>query len=298
MLGTLFLLFLLHTPRLDDHHQKGVLVNIPNPESMPELRFIPVMGEISLALPNCLASMHVCLMRHRVTEAFSVFWQLFLRTMGPHFRARCKINIGSATEWKYQLMSYGIPQDLIPITDNGQLKNRKGFLECLEMRIKGEELVRRYNQQHNLPFVGSSPIPYVVYPTRTDVLLGKENPINKAAGNRMLHEIVDDHLEQYHQAGTSRKEKQQVLRTIYDCVTERGGRFLSKEEHGVWLALDFDAAKDKIFRTLHHRHKKSDKQKTTQQANKVKVVGSRGSKKQRSSCQVDGAQMLIPGGTE
>ena len=263
-----------------------------------DLRFVPVLGEIALAIPNCCAGFHVCLTRKRATTTFALFHQLFMRTIGKNYRARFKITIGTSTEWQYKLMSYGIPQDLIPITDDGQMKNRKNFLECLDMRIRGEDSVRRYNLQHNLADSFFSPIPYAIYPTRSDVLLGKGNPINKAAGNRMLHEIVDDHLEQYHQAGTSRKEKQQVLRTIYDCVTERGGRFLSKEEHGVWLALDFDAAKDKIFRTLHHRHKKSDKQKTTQQANKVKVVGSRGSKKQRSSCQVDGAQMLIPGGTE
>ena len=168
-------------------------------------------------------------------------------------------------------MSYGIPQDLIPLADNGRMKNRKTFLECLEMRIRGEELVRRYNQRHDLPDLAVPPISYAVYLTRNDVLMGKGKPINRSSGNMMLHEIVDSRLDQYHQG--SRKEKHQVLQAIYDCVLERNGRFLSKEEHGVWLAVDFDAARDKIFRTLHHRHKNSSKLQKKAKQEKGRIEG-------------------------
>lgn len=155
-----------------------------------------------------------------------------------HYKRRLKPTIfiisGTHTGCQYKLMSFGIPMNVFPMSLNGKLKTAS-HLKWIERR-KQKEL---YMKQHSLP-IGAVDIP-----SRNDVLLGRGRPFNIHPGNRLLHEIVESHFEEYDCA--ERTEKTRLAKAIVATINRDSGRFLKQhEESGMWVEVSETEARQKV----------------------------------------------------
>lgn len=142
-------------------------------------------------------------------------------------------------------MTYGIPQNLIPLTEDGRVKT-KNHLEFLQMRRLGEEMA-----------LAQSAVETVDLPLASDVLLGKGRPIQGHAGNLRLQAIVDTYVEKYCKL-ESKLEKTTLAGDIVIWVKGASGRFLSKES-GIWREVPDDVARDKVSHLFRNRRLLSNK---------------------------------------
>jgi hypothetical protein len=137
---------------------------------------------------------------------------------------------GTHQECLYSLMTYGIPSNLIPVTDNGEIK-RKHHLLWIKYRVALE--------QHEAN--GAKEL--IEIPTNNDVLLGKGKPIQEHIGNMRLHLLVEDHFPRYEH--TNKKGKTEIAKEVIQLIKSSSGRFL-KIEKGVWVQVPDEIAREKV----------------------------------------------------
>lgn len=152
---------------------------------------------------------------------------------------------GSYTEWMYDLMTLGIPHNLIPFTSEYKIKT-KNHLDYLAMR----KCAYDYRASTNGMIQTTS------LPTNFDVLLGKGKPIQESAGNLKLAAMIDDYVAQYH--SSSKQEKTALAATVVHKVKLSSGKFLSKES-GVWIEVSDDVARDKVSHMFRHQRQRANK---------------------------------------
>jgi hypothetical protein len=127
-------------------------------------------------------------------------------------------------------MTYGIPSDLIPVTENGEIK-LKNHLLWIKYRIALE--------QHEAN--GAKEL--IEIPTNNDVLLGKGKPTQEHIGNMRLHLLVEDHFPRYED--TNKKGKTEIAREVVQLIKSSSGRFLRMEK-GVWVQVPDEIAREKV----------------------------------------------------
>jgi hypothetical protein len=137
---------------------------------------------------------------------------------------------GTHQECLYALMTYGIPSDLIPVTENGEIK-RKNHLLWIKYR--------RALEQHEAN--GAEEL--IEIPTNSDVLLGKGKPIQEHSGNMRLHLFVEDRFPRYE--ATTKKGKTELAKEVVQLIKSSPGRFL-RIEKGVWVQVPDEVAREKV----------------------------------------------------
>lgn len=182
-------------------------------------------------LPLKTCSHHMCFNN----PEFRFIINVGVRFMEESQRARTKLHCGTHMEILYQLMTFGIPVDSVPLSTDGELK-RKNHLDFLKMR-----------QRHEL-VVGA---PRIVLPTHRDVLFGRGKPFREHLGNIMLYDMIDDKLGYYENAST--KQKTEAITEMVDAVKAAGGRFLKQDDFGCWMVVDAKMAKEKVSNTFRTR---------------------------------------------
>jgi hypothetical protein len=165
--------------------------------------------------------------------------------MAPGIRARSRVHEGNHEDWVGELVSFGIPHDVIPFSQSFRIKT-KNHLEYLSMRIKAEEILARDSNTQTESLID--------LPTRSDVLLGKGKPIQFSSGNQRLMTVVDGYLDQYH-SKCNKQEKTALAFEIVRMLKESGVRFLSKDT-GIWLEVPDDQARAKISYMFRHQRTK------------------------------------------
>ena len=139
-------------------------------------------------------------------------------------------------ECVYDLMTFGISADILPMTPSGEYRLEAHQDYCRRLRKQSEVndgLVR------------------VVVPGTCDVLLGRGKPLQKHPGNLRYHHIVESYHGQYENA--AKLEKTNLAKTIVQRMKASGGRFLKQDGIG-WLEIDDDAARYKVSHTFrNHR---------------------------------------------
>lgn len=148
---------------------------------------------------------------------------LMLKSVGPV--AHCTLGLGS----------YGIPRDLVPVNDNGEIK-KKSMLEWLASRRLLEK---------------SPAYESIEYPSNEDILFGKGIIRQRHSGNLCLQFWVEEALVDYN-AETKRKGKSDIIDKMAKKVYQSGGRFLAKES-GVWRAVSEEMAHVKISHLFRNR---------------------------------------------
>jgi hypothetical protein len=136
----------------------------------------------------------------------------------------------------YNLMTFGIASDVLPITPAGELK--------LEAH---QEFVRRLRIESEL----SDDVHRIIIPGTYDVLLGRGKPLQKHPGNLCYHHTIETYQGRYENA--QKLEKTQISKFIVQKMKEDGGRFLKQDDAG-WVEIDDDSARYKVSHTFrNHR---------------------------------------------
>ena len=160
-------------------------------------------------IPASHVSYHHCI-RTSETPLFKFLLKLGIVAGPEGVRARTKLHEGSMTEWQYKLMTYGIPQQSIPLTSEGNVKTRS-CTDHFDMKRRIEELLKL---EKHAPHSGTRN--YVLVPRRADVLMGKGSNINQSPGNKALQILVEDRLMSYRFG--SRSGKSDIITEVLEKV--------------------------------------------------------------------------------
>ncbi|KAL3934927.1 MAG: hypothetical protein SGARI_003176, partial [Bacillariaceae sp.] len=202
---------------------------------------IRVLQRMDDSLPHKAASFHFCFN----DPLFHVAWKyVFDFTAEPEKRARCRCHFGTPQEVAYELMTFGIPKDALPITDDGKIKT-KLHLELLEMKLALEELQAASSMRIEYQT-------FVLNPSRKDVLFGKGKRFQNHPGNMNLKHRVDDMLSRYDTL--DKTSKTNFADFIVATLKSEGVHFLGQES-GVWMEATDDIARSKVAQMFRNRRK-------------------------------------------
>lgn len=162
--------------------------------------------------------------------------------------ARSKVHYGSHKEWMNVLMSFGVPEEAVPLTSSFKVK-LKNHQDFLAMKMKADEMC---SADPSL-----TPDSLVLLPSKSDVLLGKGKPIQFSSGNMRLTTIIDGYLISYN-SKSSNTEKTALTEEIVRIMKASGVRFLAKEKTGVWMDVPDDVARDKVSHMFRYQRRKSE----------------------------------------
>jgi len=176
-------------------------------------------------------------------------------------------------ECKYALTTFGIPQQALPVSNEGDLfvdqhsiwietrrtleaQRRKQEIEqdlsehtdrtdrsILDLSLRTtspgrEEIVSQ--QYASVPRTNGGDITFNV----NDVLFGRGKNVVAYEGNSMFRNLVAHQADAFENA--SREEKTQIMETIVQQIKASGGRFLRRDESGGWEEVDHLTARKKV----------------------------------------------------
>ena len=195
---------------------------------------------------------------------YSCFWHSTTRSSNSSHLSTGK----SHAEMRQKLAVYGINPDEIPVSDTGEITRLDAHLEFIRKRIVIEdahalEEQRRKEAAHLADEVrlktmlghndegsmdGADSL-LIAEPSTQDVLLGRGKRSRLHPGNMRLRLILEDRLDEYN----STKQKQPIVASILQQLTESKVRFLEPVPGGVWKVVPAEKMTKKIshdFRTL------------------------------------------------
>lgn len=161
--------------------------------------------------------------------------------MGKSNRNREQFHTGNRIEIMYKLMSYGIPVDLLPLSEVGCIKTKhisqwikaRRFQEAIDNHRRNNT-VQQHNNNNNTTSASPPNLPIVIEcPLSTDVVFRNGQSSMSHPGNVMFRGLLETYYEQ-HRSATTIQEKVAITWKVVDEVLEaRHGRFLTWENIGV-----------------------------------------------------------------
>ncbi|KAL3903706.1 MAG: hypothetical protein SGILL_010345 [Bacillariaceae sp.] len=227
--------------------------------SQPEER--EMFHKLCDVLPIRISAAHACLPDE--SEKFAQFKTWLTDSVGTETRKRLRFHYGSPTKLHYELETFGISADMIPINSNtGSLKTQN-FTKWINMRLAREEQMARVANAAAAASVGRIDaataaqqyvFPWIECPTQQDVLLGRGRPIMIHKGNVAMRELVGLNLSRFN-AATQKHERTNIIEEVVQSIKAAGGRFLREDPNmnGFWASVDDKAARQKVgiyFRDL------------------------------------------------
>ena len=227
----------------EENQKRGLVVIAIHMGSIDLRRANPTLARehprIMSWLPIRVCALHCC----TDDSLTACFFRVALVGAPADIRARHRFHIGTYTELMYSLLSYGIPVDLLPLSESGAIK--KTTLNRWIARCIARDLQLSYGGV----FSG------VDLPTRNDVLMGKGKPIQLHPGNVNLRLLVEDYIDEYQDANLS-LDKMSIVYKVISMIHARHGRFLQKDHDGWWRESANEDALDKIRKTFQRTNKK------------------------------------------
>ena len=264
------LLYLWTVAAEDDESQRKGLVAIiySGPAITAEGHDIPQFhrsrsmthATVVSAAPMRMAAAHFCFPDTYMSPIMWVGAKFFYMTM-PHLSARCKFHLGQSTEVRYSLMGFGIPIELIPSTDTGNVKRAnlkqwikvRDHLEQQHTRMDGgrrltndigntsasasasSTISSSNDDKKSRPWQLTHTSPMIVEcPGSNDVLFRRGKSMTYHPGNGCLfHNLLEANIQEFRTASQVRKVA--IVNTVIDHIrTEKGGRFLTWDAKNNW----------------------------------------------------------------
>ena len=189
-------------------------------------------AQLVSALPLRFTGVHYCYDDEKLRGLFYVAMYIFQKAA----RVRCRFHLGTDMEIIYTLMTFGIPNEALPVSSNGSLR-LEGHRDYIRKMRKSDELFDDINR--------------VIVPGKYDVLLGRGKPLQKFSGNLNYHYVIEGYHDRYEAA--AKGQKAGIAMEIVKKIHSLGGRFLKQNEAG-WAAITDEAAKTKVSHTFrNHR---------------------------------------------
>jgi len=212
-----------------ESQQKGVVFLVwPGPTE--GVRNIPNQTDRTLhmkcneASPIRLAAVHFC---YPNTPFFQLLRSIMAMTLSMTYRLRLKFHVGEGVELHYILKGYGIPIDLIPITDSGNVKTTylKQWLRLRKIMEVG--FLPSGVEAHNISIIEC--------PRSNDVIFRPGTSMLCHPGNVFFRGLIEAKQDRI---TVKRVEKQEVALEIIHEVGQTGGRFLMWDNGGWWSEMD------------------------------------------------------------
>lgn len=147
--------------------------------------------------------------------------------------------LGSFQEVRYELMTFGIPMDIFPIThDDRYLLANHRYWVAQRLKLESGETTTKDE--------------LVIVPGPTDVLMGREWGAQLHPGNMRFRSTIAEHSETYEEA--RKRDKTNIAEQIVRDVKASGGRFL-KFGGEVYGLVDDTIAREKVSSTFRGRRK-------------------------------------------
>lgn len=180
------------------------------------------------AVPVRICAFHICI-RHT-----GQFFKTFLSIVGailPKQRIRMKIHTGNKTEISYQLLGYGIPVDLMPLTDSGNVKT-KNLAHWLKVRkvVEDSRGMGRNGVSGNFFLLNN-----IECPGLNDVIFRSGKNHMSHPGNVMFQGIIESRHDEHFAA--HQDDKVVITWWVVEQVEAKGGRFLEWNDHGMWSQI-------------------------------------------------------------
>jgi len=184
------------------------------------------------------------------------FWRalsaLYYIGMDPKSRNLYKVHFGESTELRYQLSSYGIPEQLLPLSNTGTVKTSNHSRWINALRSKADREMRRRNSHsdssdNDTTTAGAeAEVEIVDCPGSPDVIFRKGPTYKNNPGNMYFRELIEQTHDQHLKA--SRKEKCKITWQIVRAIEEQKGRFLDWcQNREMWIvATDREKIRTKV----------------------------------------------------
>ena len=149
--------------------------------------------------------------------------------------------IGSPIEVSYELKSYGIPSEYLPVDKatgrsidttylcNHYLVERTNFEWQLMERRRTLSNIHHHDDPHGGDRNDTSTV-VVVAATVKDVLLGRGRPFFGHPGNLYLFKLVGQYRSRYNDKTTTYGKKNEICDEIVELIHQSGGRFLKQRK--------------------------------------------------------------------
>ena len=151
----------------------------------------------------------------------------------------------SKSEVQEYLKRFGMHPDLIPPSS----ADTTAYAALLKQRKELESL-RRQSGAFGIHLES------ICMPSPFDVISGRGKSLIGHQGNRILRNLVQEHIDSYEEA--DRQDKKMVSSNVVDLIKKKG-RFLKEQSHG-WMEIDEVAARLKVshaFRDFRASSRKS-----------------------------------------
>jgi hypothetical protein len=218
----------------DEDTQRSGFVNI-HFINMHDFRTMdPEFGRAMSLLAQCApvrcSATHLCFPKGDVTAASAA---AIMMVLGADHRIRTRIHQGNVSECQSKLMSFNIPVSEIPLTYTGEVKN-KGMANWINSR-KMFEAARQEAIDACVPFQG------IDCPRLSDVIF-KVGERGTHPGNTTFRELLEGEQRVFRYKSTSnRSEKDEIVREISQGIHSTGGRFLTWDNRGFFVAIQDQA---------------------------------------------------------
>ena len=157
-------------------------------------------------------------------------------------------NLNSHIECQYNLMTFGIPKDVLPIDFNGQVD-----------LTHHHDLLNSFGQDRNDDTAtadSSTSASTFLIPKHMDIILGRGQHAKNSPGHLRFKSLLEVHHEQYE--AVNKFQKTAVADLVLMKLKKAGCRFLKPRKEGGWVEISDDVGREKInhaFRNLRSKAK-------------------------------------------
>eukprot|EP00537_Pseudo-nitzschia_pungens_P002987 CAMPEP_0172371686 /NCGR_PEP_ID=MMETSP1060-20121228/44339_1 /TAXON_ID=37318 /ORGANISM="Pseudo-nitzschia pungens, Strain cf. cingulata" /LENGTH=557 /DNA_ID=CAMNT_0013097405 /DNA_START=86 /DNA_END=1759 /DNA_ORIENTATION=+ len=205
--------------------------NIPSGDNTSNLKFdrIMFMKRVYENLPLRMCSIHFCFASSQMSSPFErCFRTVAILTM-PHYLKRMKFHYGESVELLYALKAFGIPAELIPLTDTGNIKTTylKQWMKLRRIMDSVRETGDNRNQLLN----------FIECPGLHDVVFRTGTSMYCHPGNVRFRCL----MEQKHEnpVYASKRTRGELALQIIEEIEADGGRFLKWDNRSLyWTEID------------------------------------------------------------
>ncbi len=230
-----------------ESQQKGLVILLwPNPDIAKSFklkyplhsgaRFVQMVLQCA---PIRVVAIHFCAPAN--DPFFKIVHSVFALTLVGGRRSRLKFHTGGSIELKYQIKSYGIPVDLLPMTSTGNVKttNHKQWIRLRNM-FEEAILENAAAMSMSMPTCtrdSTSREALIECPGSKDVVFRPGKPVMNHPGNVMFRSLIESKVALHDMA--TQTGKANIARQVVDeMVDAQGGRFLVWEENSCcWKAI-------------------------------------------------------------
>lgn len=212
-----------------ESQRKGVVFlvwpgNFANVRKIPNQRDRALHTKCNDAAPIRVAAVHFCFPNE---PFFHLLRSIMAMTMSLTYRLRLKFHVGECLELQYLLKSYGIPTDLMPITDSGNIKTT---------HLKQWMRLRKIIEVGMTPDgIKTNKMSIMECPRSNDVIFRPGTSMLCHPGNVVFRGLIEA---KQNRTTVKRAEKEEVALEIIREVQETGGRFLLWDNGGWWSELN------------------------------------------------------------